>query len=390
MNERLARAIHEDYVRRLRAEGATARSNPSLVAWDDLPETLQASNRGQARDIEAKLLAIGCRVESVDREAAELFEFPPEELEILARMEHDRWVGERLAGGWVFGPEKDARAKTSPYVVPWEALPEDVKEIDRDTVRSIPVLLSDAGLRVIRDTNQGGFRLPRRRPAAPERAGRDRPPADAQGHGVTPSVPGGRGDQDRFWALVSSYEREAQRRDDILAEIGRRFRRETAIMVVDTCGFTRITRGQGVIAFLVLLKRLEGIFISAVERAGGRMLFREADNFFGTFPDPNAAVACGRAILATVDEWNEGVPPDERLAIAIAVGHGDVLLVGSDMIFGDEMNLACKVGEDIAGPGELMLTEGACRALEDSALHLEERRVALSGVEFTAYLVKRA
>lgn len=71
--------------------------------------------------------------------------FTGEEIDLLGRVEHDRWTNERLAAGWTPGP-RDAAARTSPYLVPWEALDEDVRELDRQFVRALPDVLSDAGL----------------------------------------------------------------------------------------------------------------------------------------------------------------------------------------------------------------------------------------------------
>jgi hypothetical protein len=36
--------------------------------------------------------------------------------------EHDRWMAERLRDGWVFGPVKDASAKTHPLLIPYAQL----------------------------------------------------------------------------------------------------------------------------------------------------------------------------------------------------------------------------------------------------------------------------
>ena len=35
---------------------------------------------------------------------------------------------------------------TTPYLVPWESLEEDVRELDRQFVRALPDVLADAGL----------------------------------------------------------------------------------------------------------------------------------------------------------------------------------------------------------------------------------------------------
>ena len=71
---------------------------------------------------------------------------------MLAKLEHDRWEAERRADGWVYGPTRDAASKRSPYLVPWEELSEDVRDLDRDAVGAIPRLLDDAGLIAVRSS----------------------------------------------------------------------------------------------------------------------------------------------------------------------------------------------------------------------------------------------
>lgn len=146
----LARAIHEDYVRHQREEGQTAQTNPSMVDWEELPETLRESNRDQARHIGVKLAAIGCRIEGATESPAGEITFSDEEIELMARMEHDRWCRERRAGGWTFGAAKDVERRTSPHLVPFEGLPEHVREYDRNAVRAGPKVLDAAGLKVVR------------------------------------------------------------------------------------------------------------------------------------------------------------------------------------------------------------------------------------------------
>ena len=145
--ERLAQAIHERY-RRSRA-GRTPAADASLAPWSDLEESLKASNRGQAADLVPKLRAIGCVV--VPAGAAGEFAFRPDEVEQLAEREHLRWVADRLASGWTQGAERDPGRRVTPYLVAYRDLPEDVRELDRDAVRSIPGLLLAIGLTVRRD-----------------------------------------------------------------------------------------------------------------------------------------------------------------------------------------------------------------------------------------------
>lgn len=146
--ELLARGIHDSYRERRRA--TLHGDDASLADWDELPETLRASNRDQAAHIADKLHLIGCGVVSYQGRTPPPFHFTPDEIERLARIEHDRWADERIHQGWKPGLQRDAKAKTTPYLVPWEKLSEPVRELDRDAVREIPSQLARAGLAVAR------------------------------------------------------------------------------------------------------------------------------------------------------------------------------------------------------------------------------------------------
>lgn len=147
-HETLARIIHEDYVRKEKENGKTIKDNPSLVDWEDLPEDLKESNRHQADHIGIKLNAVGCGVNLLTDWDAKLLEFEPEEIEMMAEMEHERWIVDRENAGWKHAPgKKNIEKKTSPYMVPWEDddLTEDIKDYDRNTVRGLPEFLAKAG-----------------------------------------------------------------------------------------------------------------------------------------------------------------------------------------------------------------------------------------------------
>jgi hypothetical protein len=148
--EIIARAAHEEYIRKQRRDGQTAEINPSIVPWVELPEHLKESNRAQADDIGNKLRTIGCAIEPLTDPGADTFHFRNGEIELLARKEHDRWWREREKDGWKFAPEKDVERKKSPYLIPWDELPEEIKDYDRGPVAAIPMLLAKAGFRVVR------------------------------------------------------------------------------------------------------------------------------------------------------------------------------------------------------------------------------------------------
>jgi hypothetical protein len=149
-NETLAHAIHANYVASRRLEGQSAETNSSMVDWAQLPESLKESNRAQAADIFRKLALIGCDiVPMTDWDAVPLV-FTTDEIEVLAPGEHERWLKERRESGWRLAAVRNEERKESPYLIPYENLPEDVKEIDREAGRGIPVFLAEIGFAVVR------------------------------------------------------------------------------------------------------------------------------------------------------------------------------------------------------------------------------------------------
>lgn len=170
----LAQEAHDSYNRFVGARHA-AEGNPSVTGWDELPEHLRESNRRQVMHIGAKLAAIGCAVSPasgppvadeaaraigcrvIPAGAAAEHELTSDEVERLARMEHDRWVAERLFDGWTYAPgPKDIARKTTPDLAPWEELSEEVRDLDRNVARAIPSILARVGLRVVSDPSGRG------------------------------------------------------------------------------------------------------------------------------------------------------------------------------------------------------------------------------------------
>ncbi len=54
--------------------------------------------------------------------------------ETLAANNHDIWAAGRIAEGWRYGPMRDDAKKTHPDLVPYDQLPEEEKQYDRNTV----------------------------------------------------------------------------------------------------------------------------------------------------------------------------------------------------------------------------------------------------------------
>jgi hypothetical protein len=111
-----------------------------MKAWPELAELYKDSNREQAAHVPIKLAAVNCDMVPVDPAVgAATFEFTADEINVLAQMEHERWMLERRP-----------KQPEHPDLVPWERLPADEQAKDVSAVRALPGMLERVGLRIVR------------------------------------------------------------------------------------------------------------------------------------------------------------------------------------------------------------------------------------------------
>jgi voltage-gated potassium channel Kch len=147
LHDQLARAIHQAYLNHCAAQGDSPQRNPSMRPWAGLPDDLKQANLAQAADISRKLRTIDCAIVP-ESAAAREFAFTTAEIEQLGEQEHERWMQERQAQGYLPGPDRAARQH--PDLVPWADLNENARNKDRNAIREIPSILQQAGFQIIR------------------------------------------------------------------------------------------------------------------------------------------------------------------------------------------------------------------------------------------------
>lgn len=77
------------------------------------------------------------------------------------------------------------------------------------------------------------------------------------------------------------------------------------------------------------------------------------------------------------------------IRIAIGIDYGGVLLTGGPDYFGEVVNSACKLGEDVAEPGEILVTERAFRQIPPEAGCAGKFITPLlSGARINAYILE--
>jgi hypothetical protein len=146
--ERLAEEIHRAH-RANQLAGGRSEDEASLQPWARLAEPFRESNRQQADQIDIKLRAFGYQGVPQRDPRPGIDRFDEAEIDVMARMEHDRWNAERWLEGWSYAPPpKNESLRTSPHLVPWKDLAPSIQEWDRAAVRAIPGHLQRVGRKV--------------------------------------------------------------------------------------------------------------------------------------------------------------------------------------------------------------------------------------------------
>ena len=153
--EKLAAAAHEVFCEGLRRKGyrygtqtdSKQKIHSSLLPYEKLPEDEKEQNRLNVRDIANKLSHAGYLMRPA-RSHEHPLNFPDGALDILSQMEHERWMNDKLSAGWQFAAKTDKAKKLHQALLPWEKLPKNDKDKDREMVRGIPRILARAGFAI--------------------------------------------------------------------------------------------------------------------------------------------------------------------------------------------------------------------------------------------------
>jgi hypothetical protein len=151
--DRVARRIHEvwkkgtdERIREAEVKGNSKdadahRAKPAYRPWDELTEEQKDVNRLAADHLRIKVRAVGL----AGLEGCQLAEawrlLDGQAVDILCRMEHERWAAPYRLAGWKYGPRCDER-RIHHNLVPYDDLNEDTKKYDLEQVMQVPNYLS--------------------------------------------------------------------------------------------------------------------------------------------------------------------------------------------------------------------------------------------------------
>ena len=159
-----------------------------------------------------------------------------------------------------------------------------------------------------------------------------------------------------------------------------------APFILDSAGFTRATQSEGIVHYLSGILRMRKIVSPLLNEFGCINLRCEADNIFAEFPHPDQAFLAAKAAIKAVDIAEIPLQGKELYKVGVGIGYGRVLRSSHEGVFGDEMNLASKLGEDIGEAQAILLTAKAYTDLDEQyKTGFEVQQIRISKVDMTYY-----
>jgi adenylate cyclase len=171
------------------------------------------------------------------------------------------------------------------------------------------------------------------------------------------------------------------------AELMRQYRRDKAVVALDMSGFSLTVRRSGIVSYLCCIRRMQQLMVPLVAQHGGELVKFEADNLLAVFDEPRHAVSAGLAMKRAA-EASPTAEGEVALAVGVGIDFGPVLLIPGQDCFGDAVNIAYKLGEDVARPGEVLVTDAVHERL--GGAKVEPLDLSIAGLRLSAYRVLQA
>ena len=183
---------------------------------------------------------------------------------------------------------------------------------------------------------------------------------------------------DEFDSLIADFsdEPDPQKADEIRQRIWDRFGTKGAVFISDMASFSSTSRKVGVCHFLKMIHRTRQIVAPVIEANNGILLKCDADNCYAYFRDADDAIAASFEVNAALYQANGRFSLGEQISLSVGIDYGRVLLIGDVEFFGDPVNTASKLGEDLATRNEVLVTRRAIEHSNVEVPELAERMVA--------------
>ena len=201
--------------------------------------------------------------------------------------------------------------------------------------------------------------------------------------GEAGSEPGAHAEFDRMIASFSSCD-DAEKQEALRLDIWDRYGTTGATFISDMANFSSTSRVRGICHFLKLIYRARTAVAPIVADNGGKLLKVDADNCYAYFEGTGQALQASLDVNAELFRMNQERDLPEHIFMSVGIDYGRLLLIGDEDFYGDPVNTASKLGEDLAGKSETLVTERALETTDYVPHENAERMVArISDIEIS-------
>ena len=169
--------------------------------------------------------------------------------------------------------------------------------------------------------------------------------------------------------------------------MNKRFTKKKAVLVIEMYEQAEVAHEHGVLPFIDMVLTMKRHCGMAVKHRHGKCVRSIETKIIGQimalFDRP---IDCMRAAIEARYRCR-----DEEFNLSIGAGFSEILDLNACNAFGDAVNMAFKLGEDVAKGGEILITENIKNGLRNERFDFkmdDSRTVELSGIEIKHFNVE--
>lgn len=195
---------------------------------------------------------------------------------------------------------------------------------------------------------------------------------------------------ERFHELLLQHSREPDMvtRLGIEQQLWREFGAERAVLVLDMTGFSELCERHGIVHYLSMVRRMQATAEPIIGKYDGALVKFEADNCYATFPTVDGALRAALELNAAFHTANEATPDELDIRVSCGIDFGQILVLHGRDFYGHAVNRACKLGEDVAAAGEILITSEAAAKLDQPHNGATRVQLGVSGIRIEAWSIK--
>lgn len=185
---------------------------------------------------------------------------------------------------------------------------------------------------------------------------------------------------ENFFALIDQLNSSPEDASHIQQQIWQKYGHQKAVLALDMSGFSLTVRRDGILTYLAKIRKMQQLSKPLVKQFFGEIVKYEADNVLAVFDDCHNALNTALLISQQCQQLD--------LPVSIGLDYGLILLIHGQDCYGDTVNVAYKLGEDIARANEILITENVAAQLSQPLNYcLQKEQISVSGLEFLAYKI---